>query len=132
MLIIVLPIPFLLIKRWSTDQSFTVYLSIFKTNCSCSQALIYSSGVSDLRLEHHDSTESADPLQGLVNHSPVRVIVNRSTVAQMIEWATPDRKVPGSIPLYFNIFYDPKLANLSFLIFNRSCHHRSNNYIVSI
>ena len=110
MLLIFYPFHFFLSKGGSTDQSFTVYLSIFMTTCSCSQDLTYSSGVSDLRLEHHDSTESADPLQGMVNHSPVRVIVNQSTVAQMADVGDSRSKGPGIKPLIFQHILHPQIS----------------------
>ena len=42
-----------------------------------------SSGVSDMRLMHHDSTEVADPLLGMVKLAPVRVFLQPTSISNV-------------------------------------------------
>ena len=62
-----------------------------------------SSEVSDVRLVHHDSTESADPLLGVVKLTLVRVIVQNISLPGM----------PSLCVAY---------AHISLLV---DCHHRN-------
>ena len=68
------PTPFLLVDGWPIDQLPPVRFLDCLLPKPILMSLSFSSGVSDMHRAHHDSTETADTILGMVNHLPIKMI----------------------------------------------------------